>query len=49
MTSKRSAIHLYGYDVEGTKQYTMGLMNKTPALNYDYKGEKIIADDGEKQ
>lgn len=45
---KRSAIHLYGYDVEGTKQYTMGLMNKTPALNYDYKGEKIIADDGEK-
>ncbi|MDE5617095.1 MAG: hypothetical protein K2I78_04825, partial [Clostridia bacterium] len=44
---KRSAIHLYGYDVAGTKQYTMGLMNRDPAINYSYYGENLIVDDGE--
>lgn len=31
---KRSAIHLYGSDVAGTKQYTRGFISRPPALNY---------------
>ncbi|MDE7079951.1 MAG: hypothetical protein K2O95_07545, partial [Clostridia bacterium] len=45
---KRSSIHLYGNDVSGTKQYTAGLMNRTPALNYEYKGGSVIVGDGER-
>ena len=44
---KRSAIHLYGYDVSGTKQYTTLLWGNAPALEYEYQGQDIIDGDGE--
>ena len=42
---KRSAIHLYGSDVAGTKQYTRGFISRPPALNYLCQSQK--ATDGE--
>ena len=42
---KRSAIHLYGNDVEGTKQYTRGFISRPPALNYNCQSQ--IATDGD--
>lgn len=37
---KRSAIHLYGNDVSGTKQYTSSLI-KAPVLNYVVDGKAV--------
>lgn len=38
---ERSAIHLYGNDVAGTKQYTKGILSRPPALSYQYESNHI--------
>ena len=42
---KRSAIHLYGNDAEGTKQYTKGFISRPPALNYLCQSQKAVEGD----
>ncbi|MDE6211346.1 MAG: hypothetical protein K2G42_05195 [Clostridia bacterium] len=39
---KRSAIHLYGNDVVGTKQYTKGFISRPPALNYFCQSQETV-------
>lgn len=37
----RSAIHLYGKDVAGTKQYTRGLLTDPPAVAYEFEKQNV--------